>query len=87
MLLLIDEPEIDQRAHRLAALAWRYRLSAAETQLFSQLADGLTPKEIAEANGLSMYTVRTHLHHLFDKTQTRRQSELVMLLSDANTTF
>jgi DNA-binding CsgD family transcriptional regulator len=40
--------------------------------------DGLKP--ISADLALSMATVKTHLHHIFDKTDTHRQAELVRLL-------
>jgi len=41
-------------------------------------ADGL--QAAAGRLGISLATARTHLAHVFDKTRTRRQSELVRLL-------
>jgi DNA-binding NarL/FixJ family response regulator len=37
-------------------------------------------KPIAADLALSMATVKTHLHHIFNKTDTHRQAELVRLL-------
>ena len=37
-------------------------------------------EEAAEALDISVYTARTHLSHVFSKTGTSRQSELVLLL-------
>lgn len=37
-------------------------------------------KFIAEQCSLSLATVKTHLQHVFDKTGTHRQAELVRLL-------
>lgn len=81
MLLLIDEPAPDVDAHRAAALALHHRLTAAESRVLTQLADGLGVADIAAANGVSVHTVRTHLKHLFEKTGTGRQSDLIRLLS------
>jgi DNA-binding CsgD family transcriptional regulator len=36
-------------------------------------------RETAEALGISQATVKTHLHRLFAKTDTRRQADLVKL--------
>jgi DNA-binding CsgD family transcriptional regulator len=41
---------------------------------------GADLKEISEELSISLTTVRTHLQHVFDKTDTRRQAELVRLL-------
>jgi DNA-binding CsgD family transcriptional regulator len=40
--------------------------------------DGL--QAAADRLGISLATARTHLAHVFDKTGTRRQAELVRLL-------
>jgi DNA-binding CsgD family transcriptional regulator len=37
--------------------------------------------DVAQILGLSEATVKTHLHHLFDKTGTTRQAELVRLVA------
>ena len=81
VLLLVDEETQDLQAQRIPALAMRYRLTAAESQLLAQLGDGLGPADIASANGVSIHTVRTHLKHLFDKTGVSRQSDLIRLLA------
>lgn len=67
---------VDSFAARLAVV---YRLTAAEARVVEALAGGETPSEIAEHCNLSIATVRTHLKHAFDKTGTRRQTELVSL--------
>jgi DNA-binding CsgD family transcriptional regulator len=40
--------------------------------------DGLKP--ISDDLELAMATIKTHLQHIFDKTDTHRQAELVRLL-------
>ena len=37
--------------------------------------------EVAEALGVGEATVKTHLHRLFAKTETRRQADLVKLVA------
>jgi DNA-binding CsgD family transcriptional regulator len=37
-------------------------------------------RDIADELSVSYQTVRTHLQHIFDKTDTHRQAELVRLL-------
>ena len=52
--------------------------SEAEVALLVSRGDGLKP--IADELSLSWTTIRTHLNHIFDKTDTHRQAELVRLL-------
>lgn len=56
-----------------------YKLTAAEAQVFDLVAQGITVEEIARDLGVGRSTVRTHLIHLFDKTGTHRQADLVHL--------
>jgi DNA-binding CsgD family transcriptional regulator len=37
--------------------------------------------EVAEALGISVPTVRTHLQHIFAKTNTSRQADLVKIVA------
>src|SRR5262249_41113067 len=41
----------------------------------------------AEMLGISQATVKTHLHHLYQKTGTRRQTDLVRLLASVASPF
>jgi len=52
-------------------------LTPAEAQIARLVADGLSPKVIANRLGISLATVKTHLHRGFRKTGTRGQSDLV----------
>ena len=56
-----------------------FGLTAAEARVALELVEGGSPREISEKLGVSFYTVRAHLVRIFDKTQTKRQSELVAL--------
>lgn len=78
-LVFIVDPALQ---HELPAerIARRFGLTAAEAQLAAALAAGNSLGEYAEAAGLSMHTVRGTLKHVFAKTDTRRQAELVRLL-------
>ena len=58
-----------------------FALSPAEARLARALAQGQTPEQYAMESALSMATVRTQLRAVFAKTATRRQSDLVRLLS------
>jgi len=57
-----------------------FGLTGAETQLALRLAQGEAPLDIARDCHLSRTTIRSQLAALFQKTETRRQAELVALL-------
>jgi len=61
-----------------------YELSASESKVVSLLLQGRNTKEIASCLEVADSTLRTHLKHIFSKTQTRHQAELVskILLCD-----
>jgi DNA-binding CsgD family transcriptional regulator/PAS domain-containing protein len=65
------------------AFARLYRLTGGELRVLLKLAQGLGAKEVADALGIGEATVRTHLQHLFAKTRTSRQAELLQLLQNA----
>jgi DNA-binding CsgD family transcriptional regulator len=78
-VVLIVDPE-DEPAPA-AALLWRlYRLTETEAEVALHVMHGSDLKQISEELSISLTTVRTHLHHVFDKTDTHRQAELVRLL-------
>ncbi|MEM7377181.1 MAG: helix-turn-helix transcriptional regulator [Pseudomonadota bacterium] len=54
-----------------------YGLSCAETRVVRALVNGMDLKEIAEANHITVYTVRNHLKSVFAKTGFKRQGELI----------
>lgn len=57
-----------------------YRLTQTEAEIASRIARGADVRHIAEELSVSIPTVRTHLQHLYDKTGTHRQAELIRLL-------
>lgn len=63
------------------AIARLFGLTAAEAKVLERIAAGFTNAEIAQALGVGVSTVRTHLLHLFEKTGARRQAELVALVA------
>jgi DNA-binding CsgD family transcriptional regulator len=63
-----------------ATLRGQFGLTVAETRVALLLAEGAEPKDVADRLGVAVTTARTHLQHLFDKTSTKRQAELVRLL-------
>ena len=58
-----------------------FGLTGAETEVALSIAAGHTLLEIARSRKLSRTTVRSHLGSIFSKTDTKRQSEVVALLT------
>jgi DNA-binding CsgD family transcriptional regulator len=79
VILFITDPETRIPARRVA-LREDFGLTQAEATVAVEIleADGL--QAVADRLSISLATVRTHLAHVFDKTGTRRQSELVRLI-------
>jgi DNA-binding CsgD family transcriptional regulator len=78
-LVLIIDPE-DGPEPAVALLRRLYRLTEAEAEVALQVMHGADLKQTSEELSISYTTVRTHLQHVFDKTDTHRQAELVRLL-------
>ncbi|MCC7253576.1 helix-turn-helix transcriptional regulator [Hyphomicrobium sp.] len=57
----------------------RFAITPAECRLLVLLVQGMSVTESAETLGISLPTARTHLAHLFEKTGTSRQIDLVRL--------
>ncbi len=78
-LVLIIDP--DNESEPAAVLLRRlYRFTEAEAEVALRVMHGEDLKLIAEELAISLTTVRTHLQHIFDKTDTHRQAQLVHLL-------
>jgi DNA-binding CsgD family transcriptional regulator len=79
-VLFVNSPhEADGEAE--AVLFQRaFQLTAAEARLAAHLASGASLTEAADAFGVTHNTVRSQLRAVFEKTQARRQSDLVRLL-------
>ena len=69
----------------MEAFVRRYRLTPSETRVLLAMLGGQTPRQIAETTGVSLPTVRTHLSHLYTKTETTRQADLVGLFARLTT--
>lgn len=79
MVLIFDRaPVADRLEARLVRL---FDLTAAEARLAAALAAGDSVADIAAKHGVRMPTVRSQLRAVLAKTETRRQSELVGLLT------
>ena len=61
-----------------------YGLTPAEAEVAIRVLRGDGLKPISDELAVSLATVKTHLHHVFDKTDTHRQAELVRLLLTVN---
>jgi DNA-binding CsgD family transcriptional regulator/PAS domain-containing protein len=62
------------------AFARLYKLSPAELRVAMGLSSGMTVEAVADSQGSSPATVRTHIKRLFAKTDTNRQIDLVRLM-------
>jgi DNA-binding CsgD family transcriptional regulator len=58
------------------AAAGRFSLSPREREVAGLLMEGLRYDEIADRLFISMKTVKSHVHHLYEKTETRNRMEL-----------
>jgi DNA-binding CsgD family transcriptional regulator len=81
--LFLADPEAPVRMP-IETLVEQYGLSPSELRVLMGLMQGQTPREIADAHGIAMPTIRTHLRHLFEKTGTTRQMQLVKLAMSMN---
>lgn len=63
-----------------SALSHLYGLTRAESHLLALLVDGKTLADAAAVLHVSANTARTHLKHIFMKTDTNRQTQLVAIL-------
>jgi DNA-binding CsgD family transcriptional regulator len=78
LVVLVDpEQQLEPPARLLERV---YGLTNAEADVALRVLRGDGLKPICEELSLSMATVKTHLQHVFDKTDTHRQAELVRLL-------
>ena len=65
------------------AFAKLYGLTGGELRVLLAIAPGLGVKEAAEVLGISEATARTHVQHIYDKTGTSKQTELMHLFMSA----
>jgi DNA-binding CsgD family transcriptional regulator len=78
-MLFVAEP--DRRSERPDAWLQRlWDLTPAEARLAGRLMQGESLREAADALGVALGTARNQLKHVFAKTDTRRQAELMRLL-------
>jgi DNA-binding CsgD family transcriptional regulator len=65
----------------LETVAKRHQLTPSELRVLLAIVEVGGAPEVAEALGVSETTVKTHLRHIFEKTGTNRQAELVKLVA------
>jgi uncharacterized protein YhfF/DNA-binding CsgD family transcriptional regulator len=85
ILLFVDDPDAAGAAAPADEVLFRqsFRLTPAEARLAACLASGEALSAAAEMFGTTKNTVRVQLQAVFDKTEARRQSDLVRLLQAA----
>jgi DNA-binding CsgD family transcriptional regulator len=79
VLVFVVDPDAGFRAGAVD-LQRLLGLTPAEARCAMSLAEGLSPKEIADRLGVSYETVRSQLRSIYDKTGVRRQAALVRLI-------
>src|SRR5436189_5206348 len=62
-------------------IANAYKLTPAEMRVLMMIVQIGGVPEIAPVLGISETTVKTHLQHVFEKTDTQRQADLVKLVA------
>lgn len=77
--IFVSDPDFAQ-ASRSSAFARLYGLTPTETRLLDSILSGVGLMQAAENTGIRVATARTHLMHIFSKTGTRRQGELINLV-------
>ena len=80
-LVFIIRPEKAEAILALNLLSKLYNFTSSESKIAAALLSGKSPEEYAQQSGLTISTVRTHIKNLFNKTNTHRQSEFVVLMS------
>ena len=77
--LFVSDPDAG-RVSEAEVLAQLYGLTHSEAELVRLLALGFSLEDAAARRGVSVNTARSHLKHVFAKTGTSRQGELVRLV-------
>lgn len=78
------ELEVSEPASRLDFLAEVHGLTQREREVMELAYEGLTNPEIAEELVISKYTVKRHMHNLFEKLDISTRIELVHLVDHEN---
>lgn len=78
-LVVVIDAELDNTSYAPEPLRQCFGLTDTEARVAALLAAGLDLTEIADRLHVARSTIRTHLQHVFDKTNTSRQAELAVL--------
>lgn len=79
IIIVLYDPEFSPLPNS-SFLERAFQFTDQERNIAILLAKGMDLKEVAENLKISLHTVRTHLKHIYSKTNTSRQAELVKLL-------
>ena len=79
-VLFIRDPDRHPIRTESRWLETLFSVTPTEARLAARLSDGLSLEDAAESLGMSTSTARVHLKHIFSKTGTSRQAELVRLV-------
>ncbi len=79
MALFISDPDAGPIS-ATEGLETLYSLTRAEAEIVRLLSEGYSLEEAATRRGVTLNTARSHLKHVFAKTNTNRQGELVRLV-------
>jgi DNA-binding CsgD family transcriptional regulator len=83
-IIFVDDPERwVSKPVRVGLLRDQYGLTRGEATLVVSLLSGATLQSSALQQNIAVPTARTHLAHVFQKTNTHSQSELMQLLARA----
>jgi DNA-binding CsgD family transcriptional regulator len=78
-MVFVSDPDAAPKSNE-KYLQRLYGLTLAESKLAALLIQGKDVKDIADQLHVTLNTARTHLKRIFDKTNTKRQAELISLL-------
>ncbi len=74
-------PGREEAFDEVARLSTDWKLTPTEARVTLSLAEGLSPKQVADELAVAVGTVRVHLKHVYAKTETSGQRELVTRVS------
>ena len=85
VVVFIEDPDATEPEDPAAEdlLRRAFHLTPGEARLAAHLASGISLTDAADAFGVTRNTVRAQLRSIFDKTEARRQADLVRLLHSA----